>query len=306
VTPSDGPTRHTVGAGEAGVPVGELAAQLLGDPARAALVLAHGGLWLGRERVLDAARPAPEGELLTISQPPDGRYAQVALAPEQVLYEDADLIVIDKPAGAYVEATPWDVGGHLLAAVAHLLAQREGAAPPLHLAHRLDRDTSGALVFSKNPEVNPRLQATFAQGEAHKQYLCRCQGAPAQDTYELATGHGRGAKGRFRVYPAEDVGRALPQGGGTVKVMRTRLEVLRREGETALVRALPATGRTHQIRLHMAHAGHPLLGDAKYGGPPAWRGQPLPYHLLHAELLRMPHPRTGQPLEIAAAPVWWG
>src|SRR6266508_3082018 len=73
----------------------------------------------------------------------------------------------------------------------------------------------------------------------------------------------------------------------------------------ALLRAFPLTGRTHQIRLHLAHLGHPLLGDARYGGPATWRDRAVPRHLLHAERLALPHPGTGKPLELVApAPEW--
>jgi len=87
--------------------------------------------------------------------------------------------------------------------------------------------------------------------------------------------------------------------------MKTRITVLRRESDSTLVQAEPLTGRTHQIRLHMAEIGHPLLGDTRYGGPSIWQSQPLHYHLLHAAHLSLPHPRTDQPLIIRAGGVWW-
>jgi len=93
--------------------------------------------------------------------------------------------------------------------------------------------------------------------------------------------------------------------GSRVKVMRTRFVVERRMDGAALVRAFPLTGRTHQIRLHLAHLGHPLLGDSRYGGPATWRDRAVPRHLLHAERLALPHPGTGKPLELVApAPEW--
>lgn len=131
-----------------------------------------------------------------------------------------------------------------------------------------------------------------------------CLGQPEADEFALTTGHGRTTHGFFRVYPAEHIGQMLLY-SSRVKEMRTRFAVVRRLGDAALVRAFPETGRTHQIRLHLAHLGHPLLGDVKYGGPATWRGEPLPHHLLHAERLELPHPRTGERLELVApAPEW--
>jgi 23S rRNA pseudouridine1911/1915/1917 synthase len=87
--------------------------------------------------------------------------------------------------------------------------------------------------------------------------------------------------------------------------MQTRVQVMRRLGDAALVCAEPLTGRTHQIRLHLAHLGHPLLGDPKYGGPEEWRGEFLGGHRLHAERLELPHPRSGAALIVVApAPAW--
>ncbi|HEU4327896.1 MAG TPA: RluA family pseudouridine synthase [Roseiflexaceae bacterium] len=290
---------------DAGCTLGALVAGALGDAALAEEVIVRGGAWIGRERVQDAAQPVPAGSQLTISRPPTGRYEELALDPAWIIYEDADLLALDKPAGVYVEMTPWSIGGNLRAALAEFLAQRDSVEPALHLVHRLDRDTSGVLLFSKNPELNAALQRSFAERAAHKEYMALCAGEPAESVFELATGHGRAAQGLFRVYPADEIGRQLPERGGVVKPMATRFAVERRLGDVALVRAFPLTGRTHQIRLHLAHIGHPLLGDARYGGPAHWRGAMLPGHLLHAELLRLPHPRGGAPLELRApAPAW--
>ena len=136
----------------------------------------------------------------------------------------------------------------------------------VHLAHRLDRDTSGVLLLSTDPAANPGLQRAFTEGLVRKQYLCACVGEPPEDEFSVTTGHGRARQGLWHVYPAEEIGRELP-GGARVKSMVTRFAVERRLGGAALVRAFPITGRTHQIRLHMAHLGHPLLGDTRYGGP---------------------------------------
>lgn len=300
-----GPLRLLVGPEEAGRRLGDLVARMLADPALAEEVIARGGAWLGRERVQDADRLVVLGSELTVSRPPSGHYETLLLDPAWIIYEDADLLALDKPVGAYVEMTPWAVVGNLRAALAAFLAQRDGIEPTLHLVHRLDRDTSGVLLFSKCPELNAALQRSFAERVAHKEYLALCVGVPTEDVFELATGHGRAAQGRFRVYPAAEIGRRLPERGGLVKSMITRFAVERRLGDAALVRAFPLTGRTHQIRLHLAYLGHPLLGDVRYGGPTQWHGTVLPGHLLHAELLCLPHPRRCTPLELRApVPAW--
>jgi 23S rRNA pseudouridine1911/1915/1917 synthase len=276
----------------------------LGDATEASWLIARGGVWVDGVRVRDPVMRLPADATIVVQRPPDGIYRKPVVTSEMILYEDDDLIALNKPTDAYVEATPWDAEGHLRAALARFLAMRDGDAPSLHLAHRLDRDTSGVLLVSKTPDVNAALQRMFRDGAVHKTYLALCAGLPSFDEIEIETGHGRGRGGIFRVFPLEAIGRTLPQ-GGTVKSMRTRFRVVRRLDDAALVRAWPLTGRTHQIRLHLAFLGHPLIGDSKYGGPSIWRGIPASHHHLHAERLELPHPRSGAPLVmVAPAPAW--
>jgi 23S rRNA pseudouridine1911/1915/1917 synthase len=189
--------------------------------------------------------------------------------------------------------------GNALAAAGRYLERRDGAAPPLHLAHQLDRDTTGLLLISKSARANGPLTAAFAGGEVAKIYRCLVAGWPAA-AGQIRTGHGRASGGRWRVYPLEDVGCTLPAGGGRVKGARTEYALERQLEGAALLRAMPHTGRTHQIRLHLAHIGHPLLGDVRYGGPAGYAGLELPGHLLHAAELRLRHPVTGEQLELAS------
>jgi 23S rRNA pseudouridine1911/1915/1917 synthase len=294
--PAAAPLSLPVAAAQAGTAVGELAAALAGEDGL--LAAQRGGAWLDGRRVLDPDERVQAGSTLTLRLPPPGGYDEVVLGAGDILYEDAWLMALHKAMGWYVGATPWDARGNVLAALGRYLAARDRRAPPLHLAHQLDRDTSGVLLVSKDPAANAPLQAAFAGGRVAKVYLCLCAGAPEWEELEVATGHGRSAGGRWRVYPLEEVGRALPAGGGRVREARTALRVEARLPGAALVRALPATGRTHQIRLHMAHAGFPLLGDVRYGGPASYSGRELPGHLLHAASLRLAHPITGAPLAL--------
>jgi 23S rRNA pseudouridine1911/1915/1917 synthase len=283
---------------EGGAVVGELAEALAGAAGRLAAM--RGGLWLDGRRVADPAERALAGATLTLRLPPAGGYAEVTIRPDQIAYEDEWLLALHKAVGWYVGATPWDTQGNVLEALRRLLVARDGVAPPLHLAHRLDRDTSGVLLVSKARAANAPLQVAFASGGVAKVYICLCAGQPAWERIEVRTGHGRGASGCWRVYPFEELGCVLPANGSRVKDARTTFEVLERRAGAALVRAAPATGRTHQIRLHIAHLGHPLLGDTRYGGPAHHEGHDLPGHLLHAETLCLAHPITGAPLELAS------
>lgn len=291
---------HRIAPKDAGLSLRELAARLAG--AAGATAADRGGAWLDGRRVSDPAAPAPAGATLTLRFPPAGGYAEVTITAEDLAYEDPWLIAVHKRMGWYVGATPWDAQGNVLAALGRYLASRDGAAPPLHLAHQLDRDTSGLLLVSKAPAANAALQAAFAGGEAAKTYLGLCAGGPQWSTLELRTGHGRAAGGRWRIYPLEAVGQALPGGGGRVREARSSFRVARTLNDAALVIAVPHTGRTHQIRLHLAHLGHPLLGDTRYGGPASYAGKPLPGHLLHAAELRLQHPVTGAMLVLASPP----
>jgi RluA family pseudouridine synthase len=287
---------YEVTAAEAGAPLWELAARAAGEAGR--LAVARGGAWLGSRRLLDPGEALPAGATLTLRLPPPGGYAEVTIGDGDIAYEDPWLIAVHKRMAWYVGATPWDREGNVLSALGRYLGARDGAAPPLHLAHQLDRDTTGVLLVSKSPDANAPLQAAFAGGLVAKEYCCLCAGVPPWSTLDLRTGHGRAAGGRWRVYPLEAVGQELPQGGGRVKQAHSHFQLEQPLRGAALLRARPHTGRTHQIRLHLAHTGHPLLGDARYGGPTVYAGAELPGHMLHAASLRLAHPITGRELRI--------
>ncbi|MBA3945485.1 MAG: RluA family pseudouridine synthase [Herpetosiphonaceae bacterium] len=262
--------------------------------------LAHGGVWVDRWRASDGAMLVTAGTVLTIHLPPGGSYPTVELEAHDILYEDAALIVLNKPPGWYVTMTPWDLVGNVRAALERWLQRRDGVLQPVHLAHQLDRDTSGVLIATKDPQANAGLQRSFATHTVSKRYLCICAGQPVEDSWTTETGHGRGAHGLFRVYPLEQVGQPLPVGHNSIKYMATDFRVVRRFAGTALLEASPRTGRTHQIRLHLHALGYPILGDARYGGPLQLGDLPLTHHLLHAEYIRLPHPLTHHALEVAA------
>lgn len=289
----------TIAPESAGKSVATLVVALLGAEA-AAPVLAHGGVWLNRRRVGDVDQPLVVGSELIIHRPPDGCYRQVTIDAADICYEDKWLLALNKQPGWYTTPTPWDAHNHIRGALNTWLQQRDGAAaPPLHLTHQLDRDTSGVLLCTKNRELNSPMQILFESGAIVKVYLCLCTGEPLQDAFELQSGHGRGYGGRWRLYTLDEVGAQLPN-GKRIKFAHTSFTVEQRLGGATLLRAVLHTGRTHQIRLHLSALGYPLLGDAKYGGATHFRGRVLPFHLLHAACMELQHPVTEQPLTITA------
>ncbi|NOK61316.1 MAG: hypothetical protein GFH27_549305n85 [Chloroflexi bacterium AL-W] len=303
--PGTEPIRLSIGETEHQQSVMTLVVAALGNDAMAAArLIKRGGLWVGKKRVCDPAALVEMGDHITMRRPPTGVYTTITFDPQWIIYEDADLIALNKPAEMYVEMTPWDVESNLRVALHRFLLERDGEDPKLHLAHRLDYGTSGVLLLSKNPQVNARLQKSFVKNIVHKNYLCLCVGEPNEDQFELATGHGRSAFGIFRVYAFDEIGRELPN-GSHVKPMTTRFEIRQRLGDATMLYAFPHTGRTHQIRLHLTYLGHPLIGDTRYGGPAIWRGQAIPHHLLHANRMTLPHPNADHELVLEAPPPLW-
>ncbi|HEX6291437.1 MAG TPA: RluA family pseudouridine synthase [Herpetosiphonaceae bacterium] len=280
---------------------------------RAALTLtaAHelierGAVWIDRHRVQQPDLLVERGTQLVIHFPPGGVYDTLTITPEDIVWEDRWLLAINKRPGWHANYTPWDVYGTLPYALAAFVSARDEQSVPLHLAHQLDRDTSGVLLVSKDPAINPALQQLFLTGGMHKTYLALATGRIDAQTFEASTGHGRGKSGLFRVYPLADVGLKLPYGSQRVRLMHTRFEVIARADAATLVRALPITGRTHQIRLHLAHLGYPIVGDTRYGGATTIEDLAIPHHLLHAAQLGFCHPVTRAPIELRAPlpPAW--
>jgi 23S rRNA pseudouridine1911/1915/1917 synthase len=291
--------RFCVSPEAAGLPLADLVAAQVGR-VDAATILAHGGVWQGRHRAPDATTVPPPGTPITIHTPPGGRYTTIDITPADMCYEDAWLLALNKRAGWYTTPTPWDAHNNIRVALARFLRQRDGGDPAPHLAHQLDRDTSGVLLCTKERQANAPLQVAFDRQGVHKHYLGICAGEPADTAFEVRTGHGRGHSGLWRLYDATEIGATLPN-GSRVKLAHTGVVVERRLGGAALLRITLRTGRTHQIRLHLASVGHPLLGDGRYGGPATFGGHTLAGHLLHAAHMHLTrHPVTHQPLDLYA------
>ena len=225
------------------------------------------------------------GDTIALREPPP---RPVATQPEAIalaiLYEDADLIVVAKPAGMVVHpaAGHWD--GTLVNALLHHCRDLSGIGGERRpgIVHRLDKDTSGCLVAAKNDFTHERLAAQFAGREVTKIYLALVGGKFARPSgvIEAAIARHPVQRKKMTVVPA-DRGRAS----------KTSWRVLREVGAATLVECTLHTGRTHQIRVHLKHLGHPLLGDEVYG-----RRAGHPRQMLHAWKLGFTHPRTGERL----------
>ncbi|VWX63688.1 23S rRNA pseudouridine synthase [Burkholderiales bacterium 8X] len=210
----------------------------------------------------------------------------------QVVYEDEHLRVIDKPAGLVVHPAPGHWSGTLLNGLLALDA-KAASMPRAGIVHRLDRDTSGLMVVARTRPAMDALVAKIAAREVKRQYLAvahRSWTGPAARWVDAPIG--RDPRNRLRMAVVD-----LERHPG--KLARTHIELLGEADEVCLVRCTLETGRTHQIRVHMASIGHPLVGDALYGGAPA---AGLSRQALHAFRLAFRHPITGVDHDFRSAP----
>ena len=230
--------------------------------------------------------------------------------PLDVRYEDDDLMVVYKPAGMVVHPGCGNFHGTLVHAIAwHLrhLPTYDPNDPQVGLVHRIDKDTSGLLVVAKTPEAKSCLGKQFFNHDTHRSYNALVWGNFVEDEGRIEGNIGRDPKDRLRMAvfpPSSDVG----------KPAVTHWRVLERFGYTTLVECILETGRTHQIRAHMRHIGHPLFADERYGGCEILRGERTasyrafitncfrlcPRQVLHARTLGFRHPSTGQQMDFTS------
>jgi 23S rRNA pseudouridine1911/1915/1917 synthase len=234
-----------------------------------------------------------ETVLLTIPPPEPSKVAPEAI-PLDVLYEDDDLIVINKPPGLVVHPCPGHRAHTLVYALLHHCRGRLsgiGGVERPGIVHRLDHYTSGCLVAAKNDVAHRALQAQFKSREVAKHYLALVWGVPRLARGRIEAAIGRSARDRKKMM--------VVRRGGREAV--TEFEVLKAFGEASLVRCELHTGRTHQIRVHLAALGHPVIGDKVYGpGRRHLLTKLARRQMLHAHVLAFDHPRTHKRLEFTA------
>jgi 23S rRNA pseudouridine1911/1915/1917 synthase len=208
----------------------------------------------------------------------------------RVLYEDHFLLAVDKPPGLVVHPAPGNWSGTLVNALLHRWRDTPRDLDPQRcgIVHRLDKNTSGVIVVAKDLETHEALSRLFRKREVRKQYAAIAYGAPRQDAGEIDA-----PIGRHRV----DRKKMAVRSGGRYAV--TRYEVIERYRGAALVYLYPLTGRTHQIRVHLASIGHPVLDDPVYARGREFRVK-LGRQALHAQRLHFTHPRTGEDVRLHA------
>ena len=256
-------------------------------------LIGDGDVWRNGEPVRIQSRIVDEGDVLEILRPADelGVPARPEAPPITVLYRDRWLLVADKPAGVLTqpdessEPAAQAFDRQVLASV----ALQDGRRPFLRLIHRLDRMTSGAVLFACNPSILPVLSRSWAEGAVDRHYLAVVEGDPQFEQRRIDRPIARDRNHRWRF---------LCDDGG--KSARTEVSVMARPSPgVALVRCRLVTGRTHQVRVHLADSGHPVLGDRLYGSQ---RAAEVERPLLHAYQLVLPHPQRGT-MTTATSPV---
>jgi len=196
----------------------------------------------------------------------------------EVIAEDDSIIVINKPAGLLTMATETE---RTRTAYAILRAYLNHKKPPekLFIVHRLDREASGLVVFAKNPESKERLQAQFKDHSAGRRYLAVVEGRVKEDTFTMRTNLAENAAYRVYSTPNRKLG----------KLAVTHVKVLKRNSKATLVEVRLETGRKHQIRVHLAERGYPIVGDKAYGSTV----NPIRRLALHGVQLEFRHPASG-------------
>jgi len=284
-----------VGAGHHGARLDKALADLVPELSRSYLqqLLAQGLVRWGGATASKPSAKVKAGDRITVEIRPteQSQAFRPEAMPLDVVYEDDHLLVINKPAGLVVHPAPGNWSGTLLNG---LLAHdtRASLVPRAGIVHRLDKDTSGLMVVARERATMDALVRMIAAREVSRQYLAIAMGRWRHaDHRRVDAPIGRDPRNRLRM-AVVDLG--LHAG----KPARTDIDVLAAGPEASLVRCTLHTGRTHQIRVHMASLQHPLVADALYGGIPA---AGLSRQALHAFRLAFAHPVTGVPMEWTAA-----
>lgn len=305
---------NVVDKGHAIVRIDKYLANCMADTSRNRIQAAAeaGSILVNGKAVKSNYKVKPLDEIsLVLSYPPN----QFAIVPQDIdidiVYEDDDLMVVNKQAGLVVHPGFGNFEGTLLNAIAFHLQDDprfDINDPSVGLVHRIDKDTSGLLLIAKTPDAKTRLGKQFFDKTTHRRYHALVWGDFKEDEDRIEGNIGRDPKDRLRMA-------VFPSDSETGKHAVTHYKVLERFAYVTLVECRLETGRTHQIRAHMRHIGHPLFADERYGGNEILWGErtasykafirncmeTCPRQALHAKELGFVHPRTGQTMMFDSA-----
>lgn len=243
-----------------------------------------GGVHVDGRRIRRCSLPVAAGQRIELHV--DGLPLEpFRLDPSRIIYRDQYLLVIDKPAGIATQPTPARYQGTLYAALQQFLGATGQVS--IGMVQRLDRDTSGVMVFSTHPRAHKGLTAAFSEHRVTKRYLALSSGRMREGEGEIFSQLARRRATNRMV--------SVQHGG---KPAVTRYRVLTACEDASLVEVEIPTGRSHQIRVHFAELGHPLLGDRAYGGPALINRMTITRQMLHASELCLEHPVGGARLEL--------
>jgi 23S rRNA pseudouridine1911/1915/1917 synthase len=293
----------TVGEGQNGIRLDRALSELFPSHSRNFLanLVAEGRVSVDGTPARKAAQRVETGQRIVIDVPeaaPSDLASQDI--PLTVLYEDGDIVVIDKPAGLVVHPAAGHADQTLVNALLFHVRDLSGVGGELRpgIVHRLDKDTSGVMVIAKHDAAHRKLTANWNSERVRKEYLALVYGTPSTDRGSVDAPIGRDPRDRKRMAVVSDGRRAV-----------TDFEVAERLRYASLLRCRLRTGRTHQIRVHMKHLGHPIVGDPVYSGP-QWRGIPdkrlqkafssLDRQMLHATKITFEHPTSGETMTFEA------
>ena len=244
-------------------------------------IIDRGGCALNGTMVRVASRVAKAKDIIEVGVMEPGRFQNLQLSDEAILLEDIELVAVNKPAGVNTQRTPYQLKGTMEYWIAEYF-RRHGINETVRVIHRLDRGTSGTMLFPKSKRAAAKLSGLFHDGLVTKRYLALTCGVPPAKPWAVNGAIGKIGVGRYGVFT-----------GG--RPARTLFRSLAHAGKYSLVEATPLTGRTHQIRVHLAASGLPIVGDLVYGGEAADR------MMLHSAILKFGY--DADSIKCAVAPL---
>ncbi|SMF14005.1 RluA family pseudouridine synthase [Pseudobacteriovorax antillogorgiicola] len=269
---------------------------------KARKIIDLGGCYLNRKRIRRSSQPVKEADKIQIYWRDEelDRLKQISqlLQPQDIIFEDAHVLAMNKPAGLPAQGTRTQDRFHMEAQVQSLMQSTRGRAPALRMIHRLDRDTTGVMIFAKSKKAYQFYSEAFAQRKVEKEYHALCHGIPSEERWTQTEPLSKIHASAGRVYVDFDQGLTA----------ETHFEVITRfeEDQLTLIRCRPITGRTHQIRAHLDYRNLPVVGDRNYGIDcfsslrPTLQTFAKEQHMLHARGLCIPYLRGEASKKIVA------